>query len=121
MFDKKPFEDIQYAYQGTVKYNRRLFGRYGFESGVNPSICWPTKQELADVKEYEQVAFPRTVLEMAEIERTKRQEKEERILKRQKEIVERVGKLDGWVKDMKERIAKKEKEANAAKVKKRNG
>lgn len=116
LLGKRPYVEPTAWYQGTLKYNRKLYGRYGFESGVDPSICWPTKQELADTIEYEQVAFPKTIPEMVAIENTKRKEKEEKTIERQREIVERVSKLDGWIKDMQNRIAKKEREAHAAKV-----
>lgn len=116
LFEKRPYNEPRSWYHGTLRYNRKMFGRYGFESGVDPSYCWPTKQELADTQEYEEIAFPRSVPEMIEIEKKKRAEKEARVLERQQQIVERVGKLDGWIKEMKDRIAKKEKEALAAKV-----
>lgn len=88
----------------------------GFESGVDPSICWPTKQELTDAKEYESIAHPFTIPEMIEDTRKKRIQEEEEKAKRQQQIVERVAKLDGWIKDMQKRVAKKEAEANAARV-----
>lgn len=116
LMEKNPYSEPQYWTHGTLKYNRRLFGRYGFESGVNPAICWPTNEELADAKEYERVAFPSTVQAMIETAQRNRREKEERELERQKEIVDRVSKLNGWIKEMRDRVAKKEKEAYAAKV-----
>lgn len=70
------------------------------------------------MKEYEQIAYPKTIPEMVASETAKRREKEERVLERQKQIVERIGKLDGWIKEMRDRVAKKEKEAHAAKVRK---
>lgn len=70
------------------------------------------------MKEYEQIAYPRTIPEMVAIETAKRRETEEQVLQRQKELVERIGKLDGWIKEMRDRVAKKEKEAHAAKVRK---
>lgn len=30
-------------HQGTLKYLRRLYGRYGAASGVDPALCWPVK------------------------------------------------------------------------------
>lgn len=116
LLEKNPFPEPEYWYHGTLKYNRRLFGRYGKASGINPSICWPTKQELADTVEYEQIAYPFTIPEMIETKRTERKEKEESVLQRQKDIVEKMKKLDGWIKDMEARIAKKETEVQTAKV-----
>lgn len=116
LLEKRPYTEPTSYYQGTLKYNRKLFGRYGFESGVDPAICWPTKGELADIKEYEQIAYPKTIPEMVAIEKAKSREKREQTLERQKQIAERIGKLDGWIKEMRDRVNKKEKEAHAAKV-----
>lgn len=117
LHEENPYPDgPQFWTHGTLKYNRRLYGRYGKASGVDPAICWPTKQELADTKEYESVAYPFTIPQMMEDSHRKRVEKEERVSKRQQEIVEKAKKLDGWVRDMQNRIAKKEAEVTAAKV-----
>lgn len=117
LMEKVPYSDPQLWIHGTLKYKRRDFGRYGFESGVDPAICWPTKQELADTKEYERVAFPNTIPEMMEVVHRKNIEKEKNKLERQQHIVERIVKLDGWIKEMQQRVAKKEQEARAARVK----
>lgn len=71
-----PTEEKTLPIHYTVRYNKRMFGRYGYSSGVNPSICWPTKAELEDKKEYERLAYPYTILEVAEREAAKRQEEE---------------------------------------------
>lgn len=103
-------------HHGTLRYNRKLFGKYGKASGVNPAICWPTKQELADTVEYEKVAHPSTITEMMAEAHRLRKEKNEKIAQRQKEIVERMGKLQGWIKEVEDKVAKKEAEVRAAKV-----
>lgn len=55
-------------------------------------------------------------MEMVAAAKRKRQEKEERILARQADIVKKMEKLDVWTRDLQQRIAKKENEAKAAKV-----
>lgn len=37
MHDRRPYEEPKCLAHLTVKYNRRLYGKYGIESGVNPS------------------------------------------------------------------------------------
>lgn len=93
-----------------------MYGQYGEASGVNPALCWPLKEELETHLEYERVAFPFTVSEMVETSKQRRLEKKERIRKRQEEIGQKMLKLDTWVKEMKDKVAKKEFEAKAAKV-----
>ena len=45
-------------YHSSLKFRRRIYGRYGKESGVNPSILWPSKIELEAMKEFEAIAQP---------------------------------------------------------------
>lgn len=117
LMEQNPYPEPQCWYHGTLKYNRRLYGRYGQASGVNPSICWPIKEELADTVEYERVAYPFTIPQMIQTKAKERQEKKEKRIQRQNEIVEKMKKLDGWIHEMQSRIAKKETEVKAAKVK----
>ncbi|KAK5650712.1 hypothetical protein RI129_001741 [Pyrocoelia pectoralis] len=77
---------------GTLRYNRTMYGRYGGKSGFNVSLCWPTKEELAEKIEYEQVAHPFTIGQMVEEARQKKIEKEMRIQLRQEEIVKKMEK-----------------------------
>lgn len=103
---------------GTLRYNRTMYGRYGGKSGFNVSLCWPTKEELAEKMEYEQVAHPFTIGQMVEEARQRKIEKDLRIQSRQEEIVKRLEKLEQWKLDLKNKIAKKEADALAAKKKK---
>lgn len=34
------------AWQKTAKYDRKLFGRYGTSSGIDPASLWPTHEQL---------------------------------------------------------------------------
>lgn len=95
-----------------------MYGRYGNASDVDPSVCWPNKKELDDIKEYERFAFPRTIPEMIEIAKKQRAEKQERMLKRDEDIANKLLKLDGWIKDLHAKVAKKEADAREAKERK---
>ncbi|KAG5897201.1 hypothetical protein JTB14_022554 [Gonioctena quinquepunctata] len=118
LMDKNPYPEPMLWHHGTLKYLRRTYGRYGQVSGINPSICWPTKEELDDAKEYERIKYPFTIAQVVSDTKQKRIEKEERIMARQQDIIKKLEKLEGWKKDLYERIAKKENEAKAAKDRK---
>jgi hypothetical protein len=116
LFEKNPYPEPTIWYHGTLKYMRRLYGRYGEASGVNPSICWPVKEELEETQEYERVAHPFTIPHMIEEAKKKRQEKHEEIMLKQQQMVKKMEKLEDMKQDLYNRIRKKENEAFAAKV-----
>lgn len=118
LFGKKPFTEPVYEHHFSVKYNRQMFGRYGLESGVNPGLSWPTKDDLINRQEYEKVAFPFTVKELVESANKDLEMRELEIQESHNRVLENLSKLDKWKKDLKEKIVKKEAEALAAKEKK---
>lgn len=101
-----PSEVKTFPQEFTVRYNKRMFGRYGYDSMVNPSICWPTKSELEDRKEYESIAYPYTITEIAERERIKREQLDTERIMRDKQITENVKKM---LKQKEEFIKRQEK------------
>lgn len=117
LFDKKPFSEPISKHHQTVKYNRRMYGIYGNESGVNPGIMWPTKVDIETRKEYEKVAYPFTIEEMISAAKKEIEMKETQIQRRHDEVVKKLAKLDIWKKELQEKIAKTEAEALAAKEK----
>ncbi|KAL4707473.1 hypothetical protein ACJJTC_000117 [Scirpophaga incertulas] len=116
--DRRPYKEPMHLSHLTVKYNRKLYGKYGAESGVNPSICWPTNEDIEETLEYESVAYPFTIKEMMAMAAQKRKEAKEKIELREKELAEKFAKLDQWKKELNDRIEKKAVEANAAKIRK---
>lgn len=115
---KIPYETPQALFHNTVKYHRKLYGTYGASSGVNPNICWPSKKDIAERKEYESVAFPFTIPEMIAQAAAKRKAEHETIIAREKDISAKLEKLEQWKKDLNSRIHKKTEEARIAKEKK---
>lgn len=101
----------------ALSYQRKLFGNYGFASGISPAKLWPSKQEMAMYAEKERVAYPDSVVEMIRMAKEKKREEEEAILKSQETMVRNMAQLEGWKKEVRQRIEKKEKEALAAKEK----
>lgn len=81
-----------------------------------PGLCWPTKQDIEDSKEYESVAFPFTIQQMMETAAQKRKEEQHKIEQREKEVEAKFLKLDQWKKELNDKIQKKAKDTQAAKV-----
>lgn len=116
LHEKSPFIEPNYWYQGTLRYKRRLYGRYGAESGVDPAICWPVKQELEDAKEYERVAHPFTIPQMMEMAKEARLAKEKEWRVRQEQVLAKMEKLEDWKADFLARTKAKEQQAREARV-----
>jgi hypothetical protein len=73
---KMPYSEPMDWFHETVKYKRKMYGRYGQSSGVPPGIMWPTREELEEIKEYESVAHPYTIQDL--IKRVENKKLEER-------------------------------------------
>ncbi|TGZ38017.1 Uncharacterized protein DBV15_05259 [Temnothorax longispinosus] len=92
----RPYEQSLEWYHDTVRYKKRMLGRYGLKSiDVPAGFAWPTPEEVKDAQEYERVAFP---LEA--------------------EIAEKLAKMDKWTAELNAKIAKKEAELEAARLRK---
>ncbi|KAM3967973.1 growth arrest and DNA damage-inducible proteins-interacting protein CRIF [Aphomia sociella] len=115
---RRPYDTPKSIAHLTVKYNRKIYGKYGIASGVNPSLCWPTKKDIDETLEYESVAFPYTIKEMMETAAQKRIQEQLKIENREKELAIKFEKLEQWKKDLTEKMAKKMAETQAAKDKK---
>lgn len=118
MYNKKPYSEPVRKHHFTVKYNRRMYGIYGSESGVNPGIMWPTKAEIEERREYEKVAYPFTIQEMVSAAAKERDTKELEIKRIHDQVVSKLAKLESWKKELRDKVAKKEAEALLVKEKK---
>lgn len=67
-----PYTEPMAWHHHTVLYKRKMFGRYGESSGVNPGLLWPTRQNLKDMINYENICHPLTIQQMVEIKQTER-------------------------------------------------
>ncbi|XP_067010299.1 large ribosomal subunit protein mL64 [Anabrus simplex] len=118
LYDCVPYPEPVAWFHHTVKYKQKMYGLYGEASGVNPGIMWPTREQLADIREYESVAYPDTLQEMISKSVQAKLEKEQIIKNREEEILKKMEKLEQWKREVNDRIRKKEAEARAAKEKK---
>jgi len=116
---RPPFEanDPKAWYHERVKYKRKLFGTYGVASGVDPAVCWPTKEELEDIRDYEQVAHPSTILEMREKALKLVEEQREKILAQDRQMQENMKELGTWMRQVRRIAAEKLQAAEVAKAK----
>ncbi|KAK7862941.1 hypothetical protein R5R35_004897 [Gryllus longicercus] len=102
----------------TVKYKRRLYGRYGAESGVDPKICWPSSDDLMIMREYESASRPHSLQEMININLESKAAERKRIILREQEIATKLAKLEKVKEELNARIRKREADALVAKAKK---
>ncbi|XP_027202756.2 growth arrest and DNA damage-inducible proteins-interacting protein CRIF [Dermatophagoides pteronyssinus] len=71
---------------------RKRFATFGKSSGLKPGICWPSRDELEYMKQFDQT-FEKSIQTMQEnLLQTKKAEQEKR-LKREKQIVANLKKL----------------------------
>uniref|UniRef100_A0A0V0GB24 Large ribosomal subunit protein mL64 n=1 Tax=Triatoma dimidiata TaxID=72491 RepID=A0A0V0GB24_TRIDM len=113
-----PYDEPKCDIHYSLRYKKRMFGRYGYESGVNPGALWPSSEEINEKMEYEKVAFPYTIMEMLERVRQRRENEEKLIQERQAKLASNMKKLEQWKQDIAARAAKKIQVAAAAKAKK---
>lgn len=114
---KQPYEEPQSWVHLTLSYQRKLYGRFGEASGVDPRLLFETPDEKFNRNEYERVAYPYTVPEMIAMHKKQEAEKEMKIRLRDEQIAKNLTKLDKWKEDLENRLAKKEADARAAKDK----
>lgn len=111
-----PYDEPIEWYHRTVKYKKRMLGRYGMQAvGVPAGFAWPTREEVEDMKEYERVAYPHSIQEEWAKIKEKNENEAAAIKAREAEISANMLKMDKWIADMNARIAKKEAEMLQAK------
>lgn len=63
LMDVQPYDESIEWFHNTVRYKRRMLGRYGLQGNEPAGYAWPTPEEVKDAKEYERVAFPLSLQE----------------------------------------------------------
>lgn len=115
---ENPYPEPAHQYHYSLRYKRRSFGKYGESSGVDPSVLWPTKEELADRAEYDALAHPHTIPEMVEIVKKAKMEEAKARLARETDVAAKALKIEQWKREFHDRIRKKAEEAARAREKK---
>ncbi|XP_042361061.1 growth arrest and DNA damage-inducible proteins-interacting protein 1 [Plectropomus leopardus] len=107
-------------WQKTVRYDAKLFGRYGSASGVDPATLWPSDEELERIIEDEKQWQPPLETMQRDIEARERAEAKKR-LEKEKLIAANMAKMPQMIADWRreKREAKqkmKEEKARRAKL-----
>lgn len=116
--DTVPYEQTTHWVHDTLKYQRKMFGRYGKDANFDPSLCWYTKKEMSAKLEFEKVAYPYNITELMEKVKLNKQERIDKIAKQQEDIAMKIQKLETWKQELKNKIEKKEADARNAKERK---
>ncbi|XP_001345133.5 large ribosomal subunit protein mL64 isoform X1 [Danio rerio] len=103
-------------WQKTEKFERRLFGRYGRASGVNPVKLWPSAARLEELMAEEREWHP-PVEQMLQNIAERQMEKEKRRIEREKTIAESMAKMPKLIADWKKQKREAKQKANEEKQK----
>ncbi|CAJ1075425.1 growth arrest and DNA damage-inducible proteins-interacting protein 1 [Xyrichtys novacula] len=85
-------------WQKTAKYDRKLFGRYGSASGIDPASLWPSHEQLDQIIEEEKEWHPTLEVLLANIEAKEKEETEKRLAK-EKLIADNMAKMPKMIAD----------------------
>ncbi|XP_012232143.1 large ribosomal subunit protein mL64 [Linepithema humile] len=115
----RPYNKSLEWFHNTVKYKRRMLGRYGLKGNDEPvGFAWPTQKEVKNAQEYETVAFPLSLQERWKKLELEKQRKAEEAKIRETEIMEKLAKMNQWTAELNAKVAKKEAALQAAKLRK---
>ena len=115
---KIPYEESMADSHITFKYKKMMFGRYGKASSIDPGTLWPTKSEINETIEYENIAYPFSFKQLVDKQKQIREEEENHINERQQKIIKNLEKLNTWKKEITMRSEKKLADIAKAKAKK---
>lgn len=118
LHEESPYREPNSWIHLSEKYRRKIFARYGSQSGVNPRISFQKKADVVTQAELEKVAEPLTLEQMIAISVQKHSEKQEQIRSREEDVAKKLDKLDQWKNELNAKVAKKEADALAAKERK---
>ncbi|KAI3359363.1 hypothetical protein L3Q82_002866 [Scortum barcoo] len=85
-------------WQKTARYDRKLFGRHGSASGVDPASLWPSHEELDKIIAEEKEWHPPLEVMLKNIEAREKQETEKRLAK-EKLIAANMAKMPQMIAD----------------------
>lgn len=110
----QPFTKIWHL---EKKYHRRLYARFGRESGINPGIMWPTNEELSELIGHEDEWEP-SLQDRLQKSKSKADEEEENYKQKEALVLENLSKMKEHEEEAERLKLEKEKEAAKAAEKK---
>lgn len=119
LFGQKPYDEPIEWYHNTVRYKKRVLGRYGMRAlGVPAGLAWPTPKEVEDLKEYEGMLYSLDIQDRLRkiIEEKKRNE--EALIARQNQIAVKMAGMQKLIDDVQAKIARKKEDELQAKLRK---
>ncbi|XP_074552928.1 large ribosomal subunit protein mL64 [Halichoeres trimaculatus] len=85
-------------WQKTARYDRKLFGRYGSASGIDPASLWPSHEQLEQIIAEEKEWHPTLEVMLKNIEAIEKEETEKRLVK-EKLIAANMAKMPKMIAD----------------------
>ncbi|XP_076609575.1 large ribosomal subunit protein mL64 [Chaetodon auriga] len=96
-------------WQKTARYDRKLFGRYGSASGIDPASLWPSHEQLDKIIAEENEWNPPLEVMLKNIEAKEKQEADKRLAK-EKLIAANMAKMPKMIADWRrEKVETKKK------------
>lgn len=115
----RPYDKSMEWYHDTVKYKKRMLGRYGLNAmDVTAGVAWPTPAEIEVQKEYIRVAYPHSLHESWAKIKKDNEEKEARIRERDEKIAENAKHAHEWITKLHIRLSEKERMEQEARAEK---
>jgi len=105
-------------YQNSVKFQRKLYGKMGAASGVDPRLSWVPKKKALELAKLFREREPPLEERLAKLKMDK-DHQTKRVADRQKKIAENMAKMDQWIEEYKVRLAKKDAEVQKKEERKR--
>lgn len=119
LLEQKPYDESMDWYHDTIKYKKRMLGRYGINApGVPAGFAWPTPEEVEEAKEYENFKYPQSIQDRLQMIKERKRNEEEAIMARQNQIAAKMANMQQLINDVQARIAKKQEEELQAKLRK---
>lgn len=115
---QRPYNQAHSWIHQTEKYQRKLIGKYGSESELDPRICFPQQSVAKKLAKRQKISEPKTLLDMMKQVQEEERQKEEKIKIREEAIGKGMEKLEAWKQELHNKVKKKEADALAAKMKK---
>lgn len=118
LHEQRPYNQSFSWIHQTEKYQKKLFGRYGSKSEIDPRICFPQLSVLKSQDEYKKISEPRSILFMLKQLQVDEKLMEDIKLKREENICKNMAKLELWTQELYNRNKKREADLLAVKEKK---
>ncbi|XP_076758152.1 growth arrest and DNA damage-inducible proteins-interacting protein CRIF [Xylocopa sonorina] len=117
LFGQNPYDEPKEWYHNTVRYKRRILGRYGMNAlGVPAGLAWPTPEEVEDAKEYERVLYSLDIQDRFKKIQEEKKRNEEAIMARERQIAAKMAGMKKLIDDVQMKIAQKKEKELAAKL-----